>query len=192
MSGDMAIRFMLLAMIPAVFSGAFVLTHLKSPRIRGGIAIILSFLLIAPVLFVLWGGGQPVLSEDAYRELNSLAPHIHDPERTLIVTGHGLEWWTAWILHTHIAQVKALKSDHWNSYTDILYLRKKTGRHFPGLRPPPPSIMKAPLTRTHSRPDKTSPLGVFMEVRIPPDAEILAEGVNFTLARIKTPPLNTQ
>jgi hypothetical protein len=60
--------------------------------------------------WILVPGGKPVLEEATMMELKNLSGHIQDPAHTLVVAGHCLEWWSAWFLHTPIAQPQALSS----------------------------------------------------------------------------------
>jgi len=86
----------------------------------------------------------------------------------LIVARHGLEWWVAWVLKTHVAQDKSISPDTWAHYDTILFLEQFAGSF--GFGP-------------------SGPFGdPFPEVKIPPDAEIIYEGQYFRLAKVLTPP----
>jgi hypothetical protein len=112
------------------------------------------------------------------------------PARTLVSVQHGAEWWTAWFLRTHIAQVDALRPEDWRRYDRILFLEIKAGAQanmFPGGGPPPGlGRGPAPGDSQLARADRgAQPM---MSAPIPPDAEVLHEGATLKLARIATPP----
>ena len=121
------------------------------------------------------------MNEEGLRELRSLAPLIVNPDKTLIAARHGMEWWTAWILHTHIAQVPALRTADWQTFDTVFFLRsKKDNRLMPGggfARPPgpPPGGLRR----------NANPMA---EPEIPSDAEIVHDGDTFILAHITAPP----
>ena len=209
--GDVAHRFYLNAMVPATVAGLFVLVQVPGfwARLLLGSALVLPVLgLAAPMVA---RGGHPIISEAAHRELESLASQIAQPQRTLVVTRHGVEWWTAWTLHTRVAQAKALRADDWQKYDAVLFLQSKergpgfgpAGRGMGGGRRPPfgfsgdaarggfrngpprgfPSFGKGP--RGFPGPGGPPPM---MDAEIPDDAEVLHDGRFFKLAKVTKPP----
>lgn len=71
-------------------------------------------------------GTKPVISTKTYAELKSLTPRIKAPTQTLVVAPHGLEWWAAWALHTHVAQASALTAETWLKYREVWFLEGKS------------------------------------------------------------------
>jgi len=189
-SMDKSVRFYLIALLPAIIVAAFSALHVATAWRR--------WCLLGLVLLVGIGGtvrswplgGQAVLSDAAMRELQSLVQYIPQPNRTLIVTEHGAEWWGAWFLRTRVAQPDALRPEDWQHYDSILFLDIKSGLQanmFAGGGPPPgrgrgPGPGDSPL----ARPDRGA--RPMMSVPIPPDAEVLHDGATLRLARIATPP----
>jgi len=211
--GDMARRLDLIVMIPAAIAGLFALLHIANRWLRPLLATAAVALVVGPAAPLVRRGGHPIISEAAYRELQTLAPRISDPKRTLVVARHGLEWWTAWTLHTHIAQPKALRAEDWKTYAEVLFLQSKGGG--PGFGPPgrgfgrrglqPRGFPKGPMPGgppmgfAGGPPPAFGPPGKdgffgrgvpspMMEAPIPPDAEVLHDGPNFKLAKVATPP----
>lgn len=210
--GDVAQRFYLNAMIPATVAGMFVLFQVPSfwARLLLGSALVLPAVgFAAPRLA---RGGHPIISEAAFRELQSLAPKIAQPQRALIVTRHGVEWWTAWTLHTRVAQAKAVRADDWQKYDEVLFLQSK--ERGPGFGPPGGGPGRGPRRPEDSfrsragkgleggfRPADFPPFGKglrgfqgqggpppMMDAEIPDDAEILHDGRFFKLAKVAKPP----
>jgi hypothetical protein len=201
--GDVAHRFHLNAMVPATVAGLFVLMQI--PNFWARLALGSALVLPAPGLAapMVARGGHPIISEAAFRELQSLASMVAQPQRTLVVTRHGVEWWTAWTLHTRVAQAKAVRAEDWRKYDAVLFLQSKErgpgfgppgrGMMGRGQRPragfrngPPPGFPpfgKGP--RGFSGPGGPPPM---MDAEIPDDAEILHDGRFFKLAKVAQPP----
>lgn len=195
-STDKAVRFDLIAFVPAIVVFAFALLHLTSGWLRGGIVGAVLIGAIGSAVPMLERGGSAILSQTAMMELQSLATHVQRPDRTMICALHGVEWWTAWWLHTRIAQVSALKADDWQHYDAVLFLEIKSGlTTLPGPgsgRPPGPGRAESsgpgqslPNTLPQSPTTGANPS---TSAPVPPDAEVLHDGPCITLVRIATPP----
>jgi len=192
--GDKAPRFALIAIAPAVMAAAFALIHCKHRRLRAGLAILGVACMVVPSFFVIRDGGRPVVSEDGLRELRSLAPLVANPDKTLVAARHGMEWWTAWALHTHIAQVPALRTLDWRNFDAVYFLRSKTdNRPPPGGGPggfsmlgmfgggPPPPGGRPPGGPAHN-------VNPMEDPEIPRAAGTVHDGDEFIFARVMTPP----
>lgn len=166
-------RLMLIAVVPAAIAISFLLaqTSRARPRRVAGFAILVLALGSGALLAA--RGGRAVITPAQREELRTLAPLIAQPERTLIVAHHGLEWWTAWTLHTHIAQPSAVSREDWQRYDQVLYLTESAvadGRAGP------------------SGPPGFGPPGFGPENANPDGAVIVHEGPLFTLARVDEAP----
>lgn len=204
MSDDIVERLRLIAMIPAAFAAAFIMAQLPgrwSPSVCATAALALMAATSAPLLR---HGGHPAIGAEAYEELRSLAANIPHPDRTLVVARHGLEWWTAWALHTHIAQSRAVSASDWSKYDAVLFIQEKgkkgrgTGgpgdgfrrgedRTGPGGEPPkegPDGPRHGPPPGGFGGPQGAPPM---MDAEIPSDAETLHDGTYFRLARVNKP-----
>jgi len=187
-TGDKVMRFALIAVGPAVVCAAFALTQLPMPKTRNTVITLIALGLVGTGVVRVKAGGRPIITPRAADELRSLAGNLSAPEKTLIVARHGLEWWTAWFLHTHIAHVDVLKDSDWQNYQQIYFLRQKAGMHLPaGPRPGqgqfPPNF--GGPGRAGGRPPGGG--GAMAEPMIPRHAAITHDGGCFTLARVMTP-----
>jgi hypothetical protein len=207
-TGDKVMRFRLIADGPALICASFALLQMRLPKTRSAIAALMALALIVPGAMRVAHGGRPVITLDAANELRSMASEISEPGKTLIVARHGLEWWTAWYLHTHIAHVSALSEADWKNFDNVYFLRQKGGMQMPpggpgpGMpsgrdgqfrRGPPPDFVggfvpppgdfpsRPPMRRGPGGP------GAMGEPMIPGNADITYDGEFFTLALVPTP-----
>jgi hypothetical protein len=193
---DKAMRFYLIALLPAIMVGAFGVLQIPAPWLRRSLTGIVLLIGIGSTLTTLRRGGSAILSDAALVELRSLAKHVARPERTLISAQHGAEWWTAWLLHTRIAQASALQPADWQRYDCVYFLEIKSGLQMPftpgGGGPPgagprgfgPPGAM--PPNAMPPRPAMGA--NPMMSAAIPADAEVLQDSVCLKFARIAKPP----
>jgi len=189
---DKMMRFSLIAIIPATLAAAFALTHISRPWLRCAITLAVAVLVVGTSTPTVLRGGRPILSDDTMHELLSLRPLISDPSHTLISAPHGTEWWTAWLLHTRIAQAGALRPEDWTTFDYVLFLQVKSGMQIPDFGKMPPGETRRPglnggigFPGTLGSKGKTPPL---MAPPIPPDAEVLHDGEHLKLARVRRPP----
>ena len=72
--GDVAMRFYLNAMIPATITGLFVLVQIPNRWVCGVLGGVFVLLAVGPAVPLAARGGRPIISEAAFRDLQSLAP----------------------------------------------------------------------------------------------------------------------
>ena len=214
--GDKVMRFYLNATPLALLCLLYAVLHLPRTWMRGLACVLLAIGLIAAIAPRLGAGGRPIITEAAQAELVTLAASVEDPSRTLIVARHGLEWWTAWTLHTHIAQPQALTSDDFKNFKYVWFIEQKKGMGAPSLMGGPFGIggpprgqggPGGPADRRGNRPDRDGPPpdrdrmppglggrrggpmgGGMMGAPIPDDAQTLHDGEYFKLAWVTSPP----
>ncbi len=165
-SGDVTIRFALIAVVPWVVTLAFLVLSLPGQGLRRISAWALLLLVVAPSVPLVARGGHPIVTDAALSELGSLAAYVEE-DRSLVVARHGLEWWTAWSLRTHIAQPSAERAADWSRYRQVFFLRQKGGSDTSlpvGLGPPPSE-----------------------DPAVPRDALVVHDGPFFTLALVGSP-----
>lgn len=161
-------RLLMMAYVPASLVLAFLIIETSNSINKFIITGFAILLILASVTMGISAKRPPSITEEAYLELNQIKQIIDNPSKTLIVARHGLEFWVAWILRTHVAQDRALSPETWDHYDNVLFLEQFAGSA--GFGP-------------------SGPFGKpFREVIIPPDAEIIYEGEYFRLARVLVPP----
>ncbi len=213
-TGDKVMRFRLIAVGPALICGSFAILQLRWARVRTVVATLMALALLVPGAMRVMHGGRPVITLEAANELRSLSADIPAPGKTLIVARHGLEWWAAWYLHTHIAHANALTEADWKNFDAVYFLRQKGGMMMPfggpgPGRPPRPDGQFPPDGQfrppdgppdfaggfpppgdfprrpfAQGRPGGPGGMG---EPMIPRDADIAHDGEFFTLALVPTP-----
>jgi hypothetical protein len=122
-------------------------------------------------------------------ELQSLARFIPEPDRTLVVAPHGVEWWSAWFFRTRVAQASALRPADWARYKTVLFVEVKAGQEmngFPGGGPPGFGPPRRPPPQLGAAPRDGAPPGA--ATLTPAWADVLHDGPSLRLARVATPP----
>ena len=138
-TGDKVIRFRLIAVGPALLCASFALLQMNPPKIRNAFAAVMMLALVVPGIMHVTQGGRPVITAQAAEELRSMSSEIKNPSNTLVVARHGLEWWTAWYLHTQIAHENAVTAADWKNLDGVYFLHQKAGAQMPA-RPAPVSL----------------------------------------------------
>ncbi len=198
--GDKLMRFQLNAVPLAVLCLLFAL--LRIPRTWLGCvpAWLLLVAALAPSASKLMSGPRPIITDAAARELDEIATRVTDPAATLVVAHHGLEWWVAWKLHTHIAQMQALEAADWQKYKNVWFIEDKRGQQIPmgsggpGFLGGPAAQPRMPDGAAGPRPMpgprgaggmRGGPMG---GPSIPEDAEVWHDGEYFRMAWVQMPP----
>lgn len=184
---DKLMRFYLIAMLPAILVGSFSLLYIARRRVRQMVLGLVLLIGVGSSTRILFAGGRPVLATAAMVELQSLKGYIQNQGQTLIVTEHGVEWWSAWFLHTYIAQPEALRIEDWQNYETILFLEVKPGQVRLPAGPAPLGVhgagsddFRTPRTEKGQHPNKPR--------LITPHATLLHDGGTLRLARVVTAP----
>jgi hypothetical protein len=173
-SPDKSIRFYFIALLPTLFVVSFALIHMERSGLRRTVLALILVFGLGSSAWVLIPGGRPILEDATMVELKNLAGHIQDPAHTLVVADHGVEWWSAWFLHTHIAQPQALSQNVWGRYKTVLFLKVKTGVvSLPGRGGPGPN-RKSGAPPGHHRPMPG----------IAEDSELIYDGATLRLEKI--------
>ncbi len=177
-SPDKLMRFYLIALLPTIWVASFALTHIERNGLQRVVLALILFFGLGSSAWILIPGGKPILEEATMMELKTLSGQIQDPTHTLVVAGHGVEWWTAWFLQTHIAQPEALSPEIWQSYKTVLFLKVKSGVvSLPGRGGGGPMRDQGPPS------GNVSSLPVF-----PVDTELLHDGTSLRLEKIDHAP----
>lgn len=160
---EWANRLNIMAYIPVSLILAFILKYI----LRKWVKLIFAALILIMILFSVPGvigmRGAACISEEAHNDLFKLQEVIENPENSLIIARHGLEWWAAWILETDVGQEHGLTREAWDSYENVYYLKQLKGQGDFG-----PMGLGGPA---------------FPEVHIPDSAETVFEDEYFLLAR---------
>ena len=88
------------------------------------------FLFVFTTLSIFAVSGHPketVIDTSAYENLKELNPLIESRNETIIIARHGLEWWTAWALHTKVGQDKAIDKAFFEKYKNVIFITQING-----------------------------------------------------------------
>lgn len=122
-------RFSLILFIPQ-FILALTLQDQITAHLRVVVNSMLSIIVAVAVFFCFINIKSPVLSSEAFADLKRIKEVIPDPDETLVIARHGLEWWTGWALHTKVGQDKSLNEEVFTKYKKVIILvHKKESYH---------------------------------------------------------------
>jgi len=123
---EYAKRFSLLLFIPQAMV-LFILFRFFNRILRTTFCTLL-ILITALSVFLMTGHMKPAsITQEAFQDLKNLEQHISEPEKTLIIARHGLEWWTAWQLNTKVGQDKSIDRSTVLKYKNIIKLVQLNG-----------------------------------------------------------------
>lgn len=195
-SGEYAHRLSLMAFVPAALSAVLAFAPLaRTPRGRWpGIAVAAATaaLAVVPVVRGLSdahastrrGPDQlvktPVIPDGSDAELISMRAVIADPDKTLVVARHGLQWWAGHFLHTPVRN--SVPDDAFTKYDRVLQLVEIGGRGGApggfggppdgfGAGPPPRFDGDGPPAEAPRRQSLDTPMGRPRAGNVPREAE---------------------
>ncbi len=204
LSQDLSSRFDLMTFATAVILVGFLFARGGTVITRSAVTTVTLAIVLMAVPSLARSVSSPSIAETSYAELQSLQTQISDTSTTLIIAQHGLEWWTAWALHTDVAQPMAVTDADWATYASVLYLQeigngRGAGMGLTGM----PGRTQAPAGSVFTRPTPPSgtppvrsgfPFGTapggrggFGGIMLPSDASTLYSGTYFTLSSLPTP-----
>lgn len=112
------------------FPQTLVLLHMVSTsneRRRKQLSISIFAVTFLSILIIFGRPKEPVIKEIAYEDLKNFKTAITPGNETIVVARHGLEWWTAWVLHVKVAQDKAIDGTFFTKYKKVFMLLQKEG-----------------------------------------------------------------
>jgi hypothetical protein len=127
-------RFNLMLFIPQLIALVLVFPYLKASY-KKKFTVLLSVIIGVSVIFNLVFPKTNSISLDAYNDLSEMSNKILNPNETIIIVRHGLDWWVVWQLKTKMAQSHIKINDTIASkYDDILFLKQNKGHNdlYPG------------------------------------------------------------
>jgi len=163
---DWADRLGLISYIPAIIILIYFLAYTYSSRKRILFGGILGFSILLTMVGLFEMRQRPNISHEAYKDLYEVKKSIDDPDNSLVIARHGLEWWVAWTLETDVAEHET-NQDIWDAYSAVYYLKQISGKIDSGLE---------------------GPGGGFAETQIPEEAEIVFEDEFFVLGKMDERP----
>jgi len=99
-------------------------------RINKKIAIPFSIFLVLVTTFSistnLHEGKKPVIDNFAFQDLQNIKQYISgNKDSTIIITEHGIEFWTAWALNVKVGNDRGIDKINLDNYKNILFLQPK-------------------------------------------------------------------
>lgn len=162
---EWATRLYLMAYVPANIVLIFILSFIGTNWKRNLVTAFTLICMIAPMPFMWKIRGIMCITEEAYEDLYKLKSIITEPDKSLVIARHGLEWWASWVLETDISHGRDIEEDMQENYDHIFYLVQISGHGEFGEFGPGQGA-------------------AFPEPEIPDFAEIVYEDEFFILARV--------
>jgi len=75
-------------------------------------------------------GKRPHITEEAYQELYKIKEKNSLRKNSIVLTRHGLEWWTGFVFETKIGQDYSLTIDEFSKYDSVYILTQHKGNNF--------------------------------------------------------------
>jgi len=166
-------RLLLIAVIPAAVALSFLLANIESAKWHTRLGNTLLALAIGSGLIM--PGPRPVIDEQEYAELQTMAKFTTPGRQTLIFAEHGLEFWVDWILNSPSVQPLYIQKHFWQQYQSVLYLDRKEEPEPPEAEfgpPPRGPRRRPPRPRAPDEPDPP---------QLPSTAPVLHNGPAFKL-----------
>jgi hypothetical protein len=124
---EYARRFGLFLFVPQWFAFALLGERVNLKLKRAYTSILIGYTAVS--LFLVFGHIKPPsITHEAFKDLENIRPTITNPEETLVIARHGLEWWTAWQLHTKVGQDKSIDAASFEKYQKIIVLVQLKGK----------------------------------------------------------------
>jgi hypothetical protein len=171
-------RLSLMACLPASVALGYLLAVARRPAFARTVAAVAGTACAAGIALSVGPLSVPSIPPGSVAELRQAAAMIADPDHTLVIARHGLEWWAAWHLRTKVAQELDLAPSVWDEYAAVFMLVQK-----------PSDGPTAPGARSDRARGPGGPgIRQFPEVRLGDDARVVHDGRYFLLALEPTPP----
>ncbi len=134
---EYARRFNLLLFVPQTIL-LFILFSVINNKLRIFLTGFIVLIVFASLTSGIVNMKPPVINNEAYNDLKKLEYIIDEPDKTIIIARHGLEWWVAWELQTKVAQDKGMDQIVFEKYQKVIILEQKKGinQMFPGKKSP--------------------------------------------------------
>lgn len=127
-------RFNLMLFIPQLIALVLIFPYLKASY-KTKFVVFLCVIIGISVIFNLILPKQNSISVESYNDLAIMKDKISNPEKTIVMVRHGLDWWVIWQLKTKIGQ-SHLKVDKsiTSKYEEVLLLKQNKGHNdlYPG------------------------------------------------------------
>jgi hypothetical protein len=144
-------RFSAMLFIPQVLMIVYLIRINQKLALPFSISLVL---LTTVSIFMYFGEAKkPVIDDQEFRDLQNLKSHLPvNRDSTIIITRHGLEFWTAWALNVKVGNDKSIDLNDLGKYRNIIILQQKKES---GLRPP----VNKPFPAHRFSKDGKAPLG---------------------------------
>lgn len=129
---DWSARFLWISIVFLILEYIFIFSIMTKKRNR---LILVSFFILVMVVFLQPSlyPKRPHITEESYNELYKIGDSISFTENSIILTRHGLEWWSGLVLNTYVGQDYSLTIQEYYKYDSVYILVQKNGNNYKNL-----------------------------------------------------------
>jgi hypothetical protein len=121
---EWATRLMALSIVPLAIAAMVIWLAAERPAMK----IVPAFLAIASLItssvLMFAGLRQPIMTDEAYKDLKVVAQEFDFPENSIVVARHGVEFLVAWNMEVHVVQEASYQDVNLDSYDAVYYLEQ--------------------------------------------------------------------
>ena len=132
-------RLTLILFVPQTVLLIVIYPYLK-PKFKSFLIYFVFLLTAGSLIFHIMNPKRNTIDNEAYEDLKKMNRLIENPNKTIIFTRHGLDWWIAWELRTNVAISYRipLNIEITEEYEKVLLINQKNGRNivYPGEQSP--------------------------------------------------------
>ncbi len=116
------LSFMSYLTLPGLFAFLF---NSSEGVVKKYIVLFCSALLVCSAIIFIYRPVYSNMNKELEKELQYIASIINNQGPSLIVTRHGMEYWTKWVTRKEALREDALVLEHWKAYGFVLFLQQK-------------------------------------------------------------------
>ncbi len=193
---EWANRLMALSFVPLAIAAMVIWLATERPAMKIVPALIAISSLVTSWALMFAGLRQPIMTDEAYKDLKVVAQEFDFPENSIVVARHGVEFLVAWNMEVHVVQETSYQDVNLDSYDAVYYLEQVGSSQRIGVPYEPYASGSKPYTgeAPGKPPTGKPPMGTKPNGYSPMDAKVsdfslqgdlVYENQSFTLTKLR-------
>lgn len=121
---EWANRLMALSFVPLAIAAMVIWLAAERPAMKLVPALLAIASLITSSVLMFAGLRQPIMTDEAYKDLKVVAEEFDFPENSIVVARHGVEFLVAWNMEVHVVQETSYQDVNLDNYDAVYYLEQ--------------------------------------------------------------------